>query len=136
MWLTVCLNPITSYQFKMSQSWKLWNMLVFVLASHTCANYHHSHCKSFKMKLKTFLFTVLLFQLTSEATSLIRNCVCVCVCLCVCIGVLMLMCVCVCVCVCVCACVCVLMLMCVHWCHSSAYSLSYSVCVCLMFIFR
>ena len=77
---------------------------------------------SFKTNLKSFLFfTVLPFQLTSEATSLIRNCMCVCVCVCVCV--LML--------VCVCACVCILMLVCVciSLRHSSAYSLSYCMCV-------
>ena len=93
----------------------------------------------FKNEPENFpFFTVLLFQLTSVATSLIRNCTCMCVCVCVCE--------CVCVClymlmlVCVCACVCILMLVCVYWfapficlfikllCVCICLSLSYSVC--------
>ena len=76
-----------------------------------------STLSSFKTKLKTFLFfTVLPFQLTSVASSLITNHISVSVCVCVCVCVFLCVHACVYTCVCVyaraCVCVCVWMIPC------------------------
>ena len=70
---------------------------------------------SFKVKLKTVLFSRY-FRSSSEATSLIRNCISVCVCVCVRVY------------------VCVLMLMCVYWFASFICLLVKLLCVCLTII--
>ena len=87
----------------------------------------------FKNEPENFpFFTVLLFQLTSEATSLIRNYLCKSVCVCVCV----LVCVNADVCVCVCVCVWVLMLMCVYWFAPFICLLIKLLCMCICLLVK
>ena len=110
-----------------TQDPRFWHFhLLWTLCLEFTPTRHQAMLNSFLGEPENFpFFTVLPFQLTSEATSLIRNCICVCVCVCVYVCVNASVCVCVCINASVCVLVCTIHLLIIH---------KVTMCVYLLFV--